>query len=32
MNAKLLQTFPNPAPQRDYVIEHTHSDKVASIE
>ena len=21
---KLLETFPNPAPKRDYVIEHTH--------
>ena len=23
---KLLQTFPNPAPGRDYVIEHTHHE------
>ena len=23
---KLLQTFPNPAPRRDYVIEHTHHE------
>jgi 7-cyano-7-deazaguanine reductase len=23
---KLLQTFPNPAPKRDYVIEHTHHE------
>ena len=23
---KLLQSFPNPAPQRDYVIEHTHHE------
>jgi len=23
---KLLETFPNPAPQRDYVIEHTHHE------
>ena len=23
---KLLQTFPNPAPQRDYLIEHTHHE------
>lgn len=22
----LLQTFPNPAPKRDYVIEHTHHE------
>jgi 7-cyano-7-deazaguanine reductase len=22
----LLQSFPNPAPQRDYVIEHTHHE------
>jgi 7-cyano-7-deazaguanine reductase len=25
-DAKLLETFPNPAPQRDYVIEHTHHE------
>jgi 7-cyano-7-deazaguanine reductase len=25
-DAKILQTFPNPAPQRDYVIEHTHHE------
>jgi 7-cyano-7-deazaguanine reductase len=23
---KILQTFPNPAPGRDYVIEHTHHE------
>lgn len=23
---KLLETFPNPAPGRDYVIEHTHHE------
>lgn len=23
---KLLETFPNPAPKRDYVIEHTHHE------
>jgi 7-cyano-7-deazaguanine reductase len=23
---KILQTFPNPAPQRDYLIEHTHHE------
>jgi 7-cyano-7-deazaguanine reductase len=23
---KLLETFPNPAPARDYVIEHTHHE------
>ena len=23
---KLLETFPNPAPRRDYVIEHTHHE------
>ena len=23
---KILQTFPNPAPQRDYAIEHTHHE------
>jgi len=26
MDAKILQTFPNPAPQRDYLIEHTHHE------
>ena len=26
MDPKLLETFPNPAPQRDYVIEHTHHE------
>jgi 7-cyano-7-deazaguanine reductase len=25
-NSKILETFPNPAPQRDYVIEHTHHE------
>ena len=25
-DAKLLETFPNPAPQRAYVIEHTHHE------
>src|SRR3954470_80278 len=25
-DAKILETFPNPAPQRDYVIEHTHHE------
>ena len=25
-DSKLLETFPNPAPQRDYVIEHTHHE------
>jgi len=25
-DAKLLQTFPNPAPGRDYLIEHTHHE------
>jgi 7-cyano-7-deazaguanine reductase len=25
-NPQLLETFPNPAPQRDYVIEHTHHE------
>jgi 7-cyano-7-deazaguanine reductase len=25
-NPKILETFPNPAPQRDYVIEHTHHE------
>jgi 7-cyano-7-deazaguanine reductase len=23
---KILEVFPNPAPQRDYVIEHTHHE------
>ena len=23
---KILETFPNPAPQRDFVIEHTHHE------
>ena len=23
---KLIETFPNPAPQRDYLIEHTHHE------
>jgi 7-cyano-7-deazaguanine reductase len=23
---KILQTFPNPAPRRDYLIEHTHHE------
>jgi 7-cyano-7-deazaguanine reductase len=23
---KILETFPNPAPARDYVIEHTHHE------
>jgi len=23
---KILETFPNPAPHRDYVIEHTHHE------
>jgi 7-cyano-7-deazaguanine reductase len=23
---KILETFPNPAPRRDYVIEHTHHE------
>ena len=23
---KILETFPNPAPQRDYVVEHTHHE------
>lgn len=23
---KILETFPNPAPQRNYVIEHTHHE------
>ncbi|HWZ94325.1 MAG TPA: preQ(1) synthase [Opitutaceae bacterium] len=26
MDPKLLQVFPNPAPQRDYLIEHTHHE------
>ncbi len=25
-DSKILETFPNPAPQRDYVIEHTHHE------
>jgi len=25
-NPKLLETFPNPAPGRDYLIEHTHHE------
>jgi 7-cyano-7-deazaguanine reductase len=25
-NASILETFPNPAPGRDYVIEHTHHE------
>jgi 7-cyano-7-deazaguanine reductase len=25
-HARLLETFPNPAPRRDYVIEHTHHE------
>jgi 7-cyano-7-deazaguanine reductase len=25
-DSKLLETFPNPAPQRAYVIEHTHHE------
>ena len=25
-SAKILETFPNPAPQRDYVIAHTHHE------
>ncbi len=25
-DAKILETFPNPAPRRDYVIEHTHHE------
>jgi 7-cyano-7-deazaguanine reductase len=25
-DAKLLETFPNPAPSRDYLIEHTHHE------
>jgi 7-cyano-7-deazaguanine reductase len=25
-DAKILETFPNPAPHRDYVIEHTHHE------
>jgi 7-cyano-7-deazaguanine reductase len=25
-DAKILQTFPNPAPGRDYLIEHTHHE------
>jgi 7-cyano-7-deazaguanine reductase len=26
VDAKILETFPNPAPQRDYVIAHTHHE------
>ena len=26
VDAKILETFPNPAPARDYVIEHTHHE------
>jgi 7-cyano-7-deazaguanine reductase len=26
VDPKILETFPNPAPQRDYVIEHTHHE------
>ena len=25
-DSKILETFPNPAPQRDYLIEHTHHE------
>lgn len=25
-NPGILETFPNPAPQRDYLIEHTHHE------
>ena len=25
-DASILRTFPNPAPKRDYVIEHTHHE------
>jgi 7-cyano-7-deazaguanine reductase len=25
-DSKILETFPNPAPERDYVIEHTHHE------
>lgn len=25
-NSSILETFPNPAPQRDYLIEHTHHE------
>jgi 7-cyano-7-deazaguanine reductase len=25
-DVKILETFPNPAPHRDYVIEHTHHE------
>ena len=25
-DTKLLETFPNPAPRRDYLIEHTHHE------
>jgi len=26
VDSKILETFPNPAPERDYVIEHTHHE------
>jgi 7-cyano-7-deazaguanine reductase len=26
VDPKILETFPNPAPQRDYLIEHTHHE------
>ena len=26
VDSKILETFPNPAPGRDYVIEHTHHE------
>jgi 7-cyano-7-deazaguanine reductase len=25
-STKILEVFPNPAPQRDYVVEHTHHE------
>ena len=25
-DSKILETFPNPAPQRDFLIEHTHHE------
>jgi len=25
-DSKILETFPNPAPSRDYIIEHTHHE------
>ena len=25
-DSKILETFPNPAPKRDYLIEHTHHE------